>query len=262
MEKSKMQSLVKRTVSALVMVPVVIASLWYGFPYINILALVIGACLAWEWSSMVPSSRPVFFAVTYTVVAVASVLLPPFDVFGMILLGALVLAFVKSCGEPKRKLLILGVPYIAIGVGSIVWFYSMVGFEGTMWFFLVVWGVDVGGFLVGSTVKGPKLAPKISPNKTWSGLLGGMLLSALLSAAFVSFYGAQEHILKYSLLAAGVAVISQIGDLIESAIKRNLGIKDSSNLIPGHGGMFDRVDGLIFAAPFMVVLCLYGFWLY
>lgn len=262
MENPKIQSLIKRCVSAVVMIPIVIGALWEGFPYVNILAMAIGAMLAWEWANMVPNKKPTFFAVVYTVSAVTSVLLPPFYAFGLVLLGCLILAVVKAAHEEKRKLLVLGVPYIALGVGSLVWTYTLVGFEGTMWLFLVVWGVDIGGYFVGTTLKGPKLAPKISPNKTWSGLIGGVLTAVVLSGAFVWYFGAASQLTFYSILAAIIAVIAQVGDLIESAIKRNIGIKDASDIIPGHGGVFDRVDGLIFAAMFMFAYCMLGYWMY
>jgi phosphatidate cytidylyltransferase len=116
-----------------------------------------------------------------------------------------------------------------------------------LWLLFVVWAVDVGGYLVGCSVKGPKLAPKISPNKTWSGLFGGMGLAALIGWGGAYYFG-WENSSFYVYLAAVLAVVEQIGDLIESAIKRVAGVKDSSDIIPGHGGVFDRVDGLIFTA--------------
>ena len=133
----------------------------------------------------------------------------------------------------------------------------------TLWFIFMVWGVDIGGYIIGSALKGPKLAPHISPNKTWSGLIGGVILAV--SVSFIYMY-ATKHIfdlpmplneqLRFAQLGAFIAVVAQIGDLIESAIKRYLGVKDSSNLIPGHGGIFDRIDGLIFAAP--IVYCYFS----
>ena len=121
-----------------------------------------------------------------------------------------------------------------------------------MWLLLVVWSVDIGGYAVGKTVKGPKLAPAISPNKTWSGLAGGMAFAAAVGGAFAYYVGWPDYN-NYMAVAALLAVVEQIGDLIESAIKRKVGVKDSSNLIPGHGGVFDRIDGLIFTAPVLLV---------
>ena len=134
----------------------------------------------------------------------------------------------------------------------------------TLWFLFMIWSVDIGGYIIGSSLKGPKLAPSISPNKTWSGLIGGVVLAC--SVSFLYMLAMQKIFdlpmpmteqLKFIQLGVFIAVVAQIGDLIESAIKRYLGIKDSSNLIPGHGGIFDRIDGLIFAAP--IVYCYFYF---
>lgn len=262
MEKRKMSSLMLRAVSALVMVPVVVGAILGGNPYVFFFALALAGMLSWEWSLMIPNKRPAFYSVNYMMLAAAGVLTylsVNLAVFGI---GVLALVYFKSRGEKYRKLLLLGVPYIVIGIGSLVWIFNSQGAHMLMWFVLVVWSVDVGGYLFGTTLKGPKLAPKISPNKTWSGLLGGVLLAVIVSSVYAGFYTSGEAMLCYGMLAAALAVIAQIGDLIESQIKRTLGIKDSSNLIPGHGGIFDRIDGLIFAAPFLYAfICISG-WIF
>ena len=145
--------------------------------------------------------------------------------------------------------------------------YAPYNFYMTLWFLFVVWAMDVGAYIIGSNLKGPKLAPKISPNKTWSGLIGGILFSVAVSAIYFGFLvyfrlisiDTKSKIL-FAVLAGIVAALSQVGDLIESAIKRHVNIKDSSSLIPGHGGIFDRIDGLIFVAPFVYWLFGYGLW--
>lgn len=252
MEKSKAQALLKRTLSALVMIPVVFGALWYGAPFMNFLVMLIGVILAWEWSSMVPSSRQNAYAVAYTVAAVFSAMVPfPGIVWGTIIAVCWLAVIVLARHEEHKYLLMLGVPYISLGAGAINWLYETSGFPIALLFFLAVWSVDIGGYFVGSTLKGPKLAPKISPNKTWSGLIGGVLLAVLVTGGLVYYFTGTQLLLYVCLLSAAVAVVAQIGDLIESAIKRHLGLKDSSNLIPGHGGMFDRVDGLIFSAPML-----------
>lgn len=257
MEKTKLGSLLKRIVTSLILAPTVIGCLYVGYPLIQLLVFLAGAMLAWEWSRMVPNSRGAFYTALYTFVVGVAVLLGSWFAFFLSLFVGMVLAFVKSKGETRRKLLILGVPYISVGLGAIVWLYELVGFAVTLWFVLVVWAVDVGGYVVGCNLKGPKLAPKISPNKTWSGLIGGMLFSVGISTAVCWYVGALPHALYYGMLAAMIALIAQIGDLVESAIKRSLNLKDSSDLIPGHGGVFDRVDGLIFAAPIVYIFFRY-----
>ncbi len=257
MEKTKLMSLFKRTLSALVLIPLIIFCLYAGYPFIQIFALVFGSMLAWEWSHMVPNSRGAFYSTLYTVTLGVAILTGFSPIFWLFLFCAIILSWFKASKEYRRNLLVLGVPYISIGIGSIVWLYELVGFFVTFWFFLIVWAMDTGGYVFGCTIKGPKLAPKVSPNKTWAGLIGGVALAVGATAVFIYFVGASNHLLYYGMIAAVVAIISQIGDLVESYIKRSLNIKDSSNLIPGHGGVFDRVDGLIFAAPFVFVLFAY-----
>lgn len=121
------------------------------------------------------------------------------------------------------------------------------GLVATLFVFAVVWGTDILAFFVGRAIGGPKLAPKISPGKTWSGAMGGTISGVIAGAAFLTLAG-------YSLngwligLAFFLSISGQIGDLFESFVKRRFGVKDSSHLIPGHGGVMDRVDALVFAA--------------
>lgn len=265
----KTSSLLKRTLAALVMLPLVVGALRAGYPYIYALILIVGSMLAWEWGNMVKNRASSVYTSIYIVCLAITVLIyDAMVVLGVIVLGTL-LVWLRAKNEDHRRLLTLGVPYISVGVGSLAWMYDALfaypyNFYLTLWFCLMVWSMDIGGYFVGSTLKGPKLAPKISPNKTWSGLLGGILLAAAVSQIYFYLIVTFSDIYIVSLdvrtqtlfcvVGGIIAAISQIGDLIESAIKRHLGLKDSSNLIPGHGGVFDRIDGLIFAAPFVYVL--------
>lgn len=252
----------RRTVTALIMAPVVIGVILFEFPYYNLLLLAVGAMLSWEWSNMVAADKKATYASIYTLsMATAVMLQSMFGILLMIVLATIVIAF-KSRGEKHRKLLMLGVPYISLGIGSLMWLMIVFSAWAVLWLLFVVWAVDVGGYVVGCSVKGPKLAPKISPHKTWSGLFGGMLLASLVGwgLAYVFQWPECKY---YGLVAMVLAIIEQIGDLIESAIKRKVGVKDSSDMVPGHGGVFDRVDGLIFTAP-VLLLCviLYSMYIY
>ena len=205
---------------------------------------------------MVPNKNQIVYAMAYMMAAActvsfASIIYSLFIMFVISLFVAL-----KARGEQYRKLLILGVPYIALGIGSLVWFYVIFGTELTLWLIVSVWAVDVGGYVIGSTLRGPKLAPKISPNKTWSGLGGAILFSVIVGLIFAHFYYINEY-RSFAVLGAILAVIAQCGDLLESKVKRFLGVKDSSQLIPGHGGIFDRIDGLLFATPFMLIIFIF-----
>ncbi len=152
----------------------------------------------------------------------------------------------------------LGAVYAALPAMAIVWIrhYDDTGLSITVWLFLVIWATDIGGYLFGRTIGGPKLVPSISPNKTWAGLVGGMAL-AVISSVVLSFsfpYGA--HYVTLAVIAALSAVWAQVGDIAESALKRHFGVKDSGTLIPGHGGLLDRLDGLVFLAP-VIAACVW-----
>jgi phosphatidate cytidylyltransferase len=121
------------------------------------------------------------------------------------------------------------------------------GFHAILYIFLVVWSADTGAFFIGQLAGGPKLAPSISPNKTWSGLIGGAAAAAIAGTMFGLWLG-QTSVPMLAGLSVALAIISQGGDLGESFIKRAFGVKHSSGLIPGHGGVLDRLDGLVFAA--------------
>ena len=121
------------------------------------------------------------------------------------------------------------------------------GFHAILYLFLVVWSADTGAFFTGRLIGGPKLAPTISPNKTWSGLVGGALSAGVAGIAFALWFG-HTSVLILGGISVVLALIAQSGDLGESFIKRFFGVKNSSGLIPGHGGVLDRLDGLVFAA--------------
>lgn len=118
----------------------------------------------------------------------------------------------------------------------------------------VVWMTDIAAYFAGRQIGGPKLAPRISPNKTWAGLLGGMTGAALIGGILAFFFPFPADFMDGFILGAILAVVAQIGDLAESWLKRRAGIKDSGNLIPGHGGILDRIDGFTLTAPLLAIL--------
>ncbi len=159
-----------------------------------------------------------------------------------------------------------GVAYVAIPCASLIWMRAVqvsadanAGMRIVLYIILVVVATDIGAFFAGRRIGGPKLAPLISPNKTWAGLGGGVVAAAVMGGACSSFTPYPPSIIACMDLAALLAIVSQCGDLFESWLKRRVGIKDSGNLIPGHGGLLDRVDGLVFTLPvFAWFLYLYG----
>ncbi|MDP6952500.1 MAG: phosphatidate cytidylyltransferase, partial [Alphaproteobacteria bacterium] len=117
------------------------------------------------------------------------------------------------------------------------------------------WATDSGAYAFGRLIGGPRLAPRVSPGKTWAGLFGGMLSAAIVGFGIASYYALGVAIMA-GLVAAGLAALAQAGDLFESWLKRRRGMKDAGNLIPGHGGLLDRVDGMMTATPALALLLL------
>ena len=149
-----------------------------------------------------------------------------------------------------------GIPYIGIGGFSLLWLRLQPGFglRDTLFLVAVIWATDIGAYLAGRLLGGAKLAPRISPGKTWSGSVGGLLIGGLAGALVANGgHGISPLTLGAALL---LSLCAQAGDLLESAIKRKLGVKDSGRTIPGHGGLFDRLDGFLAAAPVAVILAL------
>jgi len=250
MVKSKMNSFIKRLVTTLILVPIVVGCILGGKTSVSLLAMVASVLLSWEWANMLKGKSEQFYSLAYLFAASIAILLPSYGTALGVIIFLIVFSLFFWRKENHRFLRILGIPYISIGIASIVALYDCYGAGVVLWYMFLVWCVDIGGYLFGSTLRGPKLAPKISPNKTWSGLFGGMLLAVVVSMCACHFFGGEKYMANAVILAGILTIIAQIGDLIESAIKRRLQLKDSSNLIPGHGGIFDRIDGLIFAAPF------------
>ena len=256
-------NLALRIFSALILAPIVLGAVFFGDPAYNLLIAVIGSAMAWEWEHMITgktSAVAVILASTATMISFVGATVPALSL-GIIAVAAL-LVYVKS---GKKLLLSFGVFYICIPVMSLIYIgYTNMeySFEMVLWLMFVVWATDIGGYVFGKSLGGPKLLPKISPKKTWSGLLGGMLFACIVSYFFVLVMNQhfEGHLSMpfFVISSAVLAVISQMGDLFESRIKRYLDIKDSSNLIPGHGGIFDRVDGLLFAAPVVALFLLFS----
>lgn len=150
-------------------------------------------------------------------------------------------------GAQRTGWVALGVLYAvaALAASVIVRLDPVWGFSALMFVLLIVWVTDIGGYFAGRGIGGPKLWPRVSPKKTWAGAIGGLVLSLGVAAGF-AWYGI-GRLVPLLLLATALTVLSQLGDLFESAVKRRFGVKDSSHIIPGHGGLLDRLDGYVFA---------------
>ncbi|MGB3875581.1 MAG: phosphatidate cytidylyltransferase [Shinella zoogloeoides] len=250
-----------RILSGIVLAIVVLAATWLGGLAFRVLAAAIGLLVYYEWSTMTRLAEKDFRANAFgwlSVALVAALVVFAFDELALpVLLGATVLAIVYALASQGSNWLAGGVAYSGLTVISLAAIRGDTahGFAAMLFIFAVVWATDILAYFVGRAIGGPKLAPSISPGKTWSGAIGGaisaVIAGTLLHMAFFSLDG-----LWVPVIALVLSVFSQIGDLFESFIKRRFGVKDSSRLIPGHGGVMDRVDGLVFAcfAAFLIAL--------
>jgi phosphatidate cytidylyltransferase len=225
------------------------APLWHA-PFLVMIAIA-GAFLSVEWAAMaVPHAAARTGAVT--AVAAVSVILTAFVghyavAWVLVAVGAAAAALVAAGSGSRMADAAYGVLYIAPAGLVIIWLrQSLQGFGWTVMLLATTWAADIAAFAVGSLVKGPKLWPRFSPNKTWAGLAGGLLAAA---GAAVGVAAALMHLSLLGAAAIGLAggLATMAGDLWESMLKRRFGVKDSGDLIPGHGGLLDRVDGLMFA---------------
>lgn len=176
---------------------------------------------------------------------------PSFLALGMIL-GA---AMFTAAFDRSHKLAI-GILYAGLPALSILYLRGADnGLLLVFWTLALVWATDIGAYFSGRAIGGPKLAPTFSPNKTWAGLIGGVIVTGLFSFALHVYF---QLPFKLVLLSMPLAVLAQMGDLFESQMKRRAGVKDSGAVFPGHGGVMDRLDGLIPVAPVVAIIILFG----
>jgi len=251
-----------RIASALVMAPVALAAVWFGPPYLSLLVVLAGAGMGWEWARLCTHRRfggdgALILGAIVAAVAVAAAGAPT----GGLALAPLGAAVVGTLGRWRGEAVLAacGILWIALPCIALVWLAQdrESGRATVLWVLAIVWATDIGAYAVGRTLGGPRLAPRMSPHKTWSGLLGGMLCATGAGIAAALVLGAPV-LSPLPLLSGLLAVVAQSGDLAESLAKRHFGVKDSSGLIPGHGGLLDRLDGLLAVIPAVALLSLVG----
>ena len=273
-------NLQKRILSAAVLLPVTIAAIAFGYPYFDLLVAVFAGIMVWEWMSVsatvrnpgetrpLPQPSSVGWR-TVTAISVATIELAvlsdalpwPSGMVWMVLVAGILLVGAVSLRVDRQRApwFIVGVIYVAAPAMALVAIRSDLewGRDAVIWIIALVVAADTGGYVVGRTVGGPKLAPRISPNKTWSGL-GGAVAGAALVGLLTAFVLNHTDVWILTLLSAGLGLVEQGGDLVESAFKRHFGVKDTSQIIPGHGGVLDRVDGLLAVAVAVLALSVWA----
>jgi phosphatidate cytidylyltransferase len=251
-----------RAVSALVLAAAAVAALWYGGWAFGLFWLAAALAAHWEWTDLIGGSLPWFRRIVGALGLIAALVLQSLHQREFALLAlALAAAFnTWAAGAGYRFLAAAGVFYsggllLAVTALRQPAFFGMCAIG---WLFAVVWGTDVFAYFGGRLIGGAKLARSISPGKTWSGFLVGVGCGAILGAATAAFWP-NVRAPFFPVLALGLATgaVAQVGDLFESWLKRRAGVKDSSRLIPGHGGVMDRLDGFIFAAIFAALFGLF-----
>jgi phosphatidate cytidylyltransferase len=248
-----------RVASAAVLAPVALICIWLGGPAFDALVALAGVCLAVEWVQMC-RERPLGWPASLVPAGVllasllgANALEPQ---AGAVL--AIAMAFVLLTAVRSKAALAAGVPYVGMGVLAILWLRHdpSAGRDNLLFLLFLIWASDIGAYLTGRLVGGPKLAPAISPGKTWSGAAGGLVACVAVGWLAAAIMHPPVAPLRLVPLAVGLGVVAQAGDLLESWVKRRFGVKDSGRLIPGHGGLLDRLDALMTAAPVAALLAL------
>lgn len=248
-----------RVFSALVLIPAVLLDVWIGGIWFQLFVSLLTILVAFEWTTLVHGRSSSQFAV-HAAAALCGVFLPaetglagPF--LAIAILTALSAVLAQFQDRPRSLWTYLGVPYVAIPGTAFALLRAdeSMGLLAILWLLSIVWAADTSAYFAGRTLGGPKLAPIISPKKTWSGLAGAVIGSAVASLFFAYFAGLGNAGLL-GAVAAIAALVEQAGDLFKSALKRHFGVKDSGRLIPGHGGVIDRIDGLIAVSVFAAAI--------
>jgi len=251
-----------RIASGVVLAPLFLALVYFEFPYFNFLIAAIAGLMAWEFIRMDGKTclkrQALILAAVLTAVVAASFdqMLP-----ALLVIAAGTVALVVAdliAGRKGFALIHIAVVYVALPAISLLYVMTVGGAQSIFWLLAVVWSTDIGAYAAGRLIGGPKLAPSVSPNKTWSGAIGGLIAAVLISSGLMIWGFGLDTSPMLELVAAGLSVVSQIGDLFESGLKRRYQVKDSGALIPGHGGLMDRFDGLWAAAPALALACLVG----
>ncbi|MGE5147981.1 MAG: phosphatidate cytidylyltransferase [Candidatus Eiseniibacteriota bacterium] len=252
--KARREALGVRILSSVVLIVVVVAVIAFGRPYFNLWIALAVATLAWEWVRL--CDGPAFGATGLTLAlvvlaatALASVGRP--DIALAAVGAGIVLVAGVAAAERRRKIawLALGAAYIGLPGVALVWLIAepALGRQTVGWMVAAVSATDIGAYAAGRALGGVRLAPQVSPNKTWAGLFGGVTCAVLVGGVAAILLGL-PRIWPLGLASAALAVLAQGGDLFESGVKRQFGVKDAGGIIPGHGGLLDRVDGHLAAA--------------
>jgi phosphatidate cytidylyltransferase len=251
------RNLLMRVIAALILAPAAIAIAFAGGWLWTALVTLAAIGLYVEWLMIVGAARERRVIVSGgAALAISGLCLAVGRIDASLVAVVVGIAAVVLLSPGRRHWAAAGFVYAAAAeiASVLVRLDQLWGFAALILILLVVWVTDIGGYFAGRGIGGPKLWPRVSPKKTWAGAIGGFSASLAVAGGFVALgLGKAGPIL---LLGAALSIASQLGDLFESAVKRRFGVKDSSQLIPGHGGLMDRLDGFVAA---IVVAAIFGF---
>ena len=243
--------LTTRLISGAVIAIGSLAALWAGGLWFQMLVIAATALMIWEVWTMVAPDRAAHGSFVAVLTAVLLFGVAELDTGLALLLLLIVPAAGLTLSSERGWLFLLFSAGIVFAGWGLIVFRQELGISWTLWLVLVVAASDVAGYFAGRTIGGPKFWPSISPKKTWSGTIAGWLAAAALGLIFVIATDAGPSLILLSVIAC---FAGQMGDIVQSALKRRMGVKDSSDLIPGHGGVYDRFDALMGATLVMLVL--------
>jgi phosphatidate cytidylyltransferase len=258
--RGKSGSLRLRIASAVVLAPVALLAAWLGPPLLSVLVAFAAAGMVWEWTRLCRGGRSDKSDWLVMALIVASVAAAAFGAaapgVAIALLGSVLAA---ALNRDVAALAAGGVLWISLPCIALLWLAAdpNIGRPTVLWILALVWATDIGAYAAGRALGGPRLAPRVSPNKTWAGLAGGVVCAAAAGAVTALLLGSSAMGAVVPLSGA-LAVVAQAGDLVESVAKRRFGVKDSSGLIPGHGGLLDRLDGMLAVIPAVALLSIFG----
>lgn len=255
--RARFADLLPRGLSAVVMLIVGIAAVWLGAPVFDLVVACLCGAMVWELSRMLDPAAPRGKSEASGLTAAVAVYVFSNSLTGLWSLLALVVAVgLLTWRMPAhRGIYATYLALILFAAFGLVLLRSAYGIPWVLWLVCLVVGSDVAGYFAGRIIGGPKLWPRVSPKKTWSGTVAGWVLAVVIGWVFLETLGMGSGLLVVSVL---IAMAGQGGDIAQSAIKRFAGVKDSSNLIPGHGGVMDRFDAMIFAALLFLLLDAFG----
>ncbi|WP_028055663.1 phosphatidate cytidylyltransferase [Sphingobium bisphenolivorans] len=239
-----------RAIVGVLLILVALAALvWGGFLF-WLLLVVAGVLMQGEWGDLVGASPEHRKLAMFAVSVPLAILCPLAAGVSWVAFTLMAAAFFFVALVCRSGKLALGIPYICVPIMALLFLRDQTpdhyGLLLTLWALALVWATDIGAYFAGRSIGGPKLAPRVSPSKTWAGLGGGVLAALLTGFLLYRFAGLPVQLAAASGL---LAVAAQLGDLLESWMKRRAGVKDSGTLLPGHGGVMDRLDGVVAAAP-------------